>query len=297
MVVGGFLFVEDETGTAKIAKTSASELVDLVHPEPLCKSPPDVPGYPHGIAEGQMAYFQSKVLYCSTGCHSLEPLAEEWTQFVAGNAFYRRSAASSLIGDVWLISGGYNNKNVIQASSDYWDGSQFHSGPVIPEPMAYHCQVTISETKVFFSRICYTTDFDIGPTFMLDWINKGWETLASQPDTKRFKRFGDCGKYLTPEGKVEIVSVGDGISDIYNVENNEWREGPKYAPFISQVTTVQFEGTFWVLGGMYVGQEASDVFMVYESDAVGFKVLPQKLAVARSRISTVIVPRDFCQQP
>ncbi len=291
MAVGGYVFLEDKSNTIKIAK---SELVDLVHAEPICKSPPDVP-YPHGVSDGQLTYFQGKVLFCSTGCYSLDPGADEWMEFADSDTFNRVSAASSLIGGVWLISGGYNNG--LQASSFYWDGSLFRSGPDLPVPMGYHCQVTVSETEVFFSRISFITGVDVGPTYKLDWTSGGWTTLTSLPDTARGKRFGDCGKYITPDGKVEIVSVGDGKSDIYSVESDEWRQGPDYTPYISQVSTVQVGSTFWVVGGKYDSsvQSVSDVLMEYESDVGGFNLLPQKLKVARSRFSALIVPGDFCQ--
>ncbi len=302
MAVGGLVYVEDEAGIVQQDSTADTELVDVAHPEPHCKSPPNVP-FPNGVLDGQITYFQGKVLFCSAGCYSLEPGAEEWTEFANKSSFTRVSAASSLIGNVWLISGGYTHGLQFQESSSYWDGSRFHIGPDIPELMAYHCQVTISETEVFFSRISKIpkrSDLDIGATFVLDWTSQEWKNLTQPETVVRVKNFGDCGKYVTSDGKIEIVSVGDGKSDIYSVDKKEWRHGPDYTPYTSQVSTVQVEGTFWVIGGKHHSDESvSDIIMKYElgPEDMEFKTLPQKLEVARSRFAALTVPKDFCRLP
>ncbi len=195
------------------SKTASVEVLDLQKTDSACGPIPE-----HGstFTEGSLGYFDGKVLYCSYKCHYYVPGATEWVKVDTSNDMSRQrfASASSVIQGVWLISGGTTSGTTTD-TPEYWDGTQFHPGPDMPHPMDRHCQVTISDSLVFFFTPKVDASDPVGRTFFLNWNDKSWETLDA--GTRTGNR-GTCGKVKTSANDWEIVVADKGTSSIFNLQ-------------------------------------------------------------------------------
>ncbi len=195
-------------------KTETAEIIDITNTNE-CGS---IPSLSVAVSDGTMAFYNGKVMYCSSKCHSYKPGDESWTELPNDvMSTFRRAAASSIIQDVWLISGGQVGR-IDVSSTEYWDGVELRNGPDMPQTMDYHCQVTISKSEVFFHSTGIDPDDMLGRTFLLDWDQKTWTTL--DPGT-RTATFGTCGMVKTSDSGFEIVVADRGQSSIINLQTRQ----------------------------------------------------------------------------
>ena len=73
-----------------------------------------------------------------------------------------------------------------------------------------------------------------------------------------------CGRVINPRTRKEEVVVSAGYSsgatlstEIYNVENDTWREGPHLPQALYNLASLPYEDTFLILGG-YDGSACFD---------------------------------------
>ncbi len=206
MVLGGFYDGESITGT--------SEILDLSKADSGCGVIPENPHH-GGVFEGTIGYYGGKVLYCSYNCHEYQPGYSEWKAMSDSISRQRFAGASSVIQGVWLVSGG-TTSGVTTNTTEYWDGALFHPGPDMPQPMNRHCQVTISESRVFFHTPYVDASDPIGRTFFLNWNDKSWERLDSGT---MYTLYGTCGMVKTSTNGWEIVVTDIGTSSIFNLQS------------------------------------------------------------------------------
>ncbi len=198
LVLGGYY-----TGNNK---TNSAEVIDLSQKDSDCAELPD---HPQSVSDGTMTHYKGKVLYCKKQhCHSYAPGASEWIPLSDSMSENRPSPASSLIQDVWLITGGLGTI----VSTEYWDGTEFHDGPELPRGMGRHCQVTISDSEIFFHS---PSSDGKSRTFLLDWNDKTWTTLD---DGINAWYFLTCGQIKSKEKGLEVVVSSRGATNIFNIQ-------------------------------------------------------------------------------
>ncbi len=207
MVLGGKLLNGGE-------KTNNTEILDLSKANNSCNEPAEFPKV-DGVEETTLGYYQGKVLYCSYLCHIYEPATNEWVATSDRISRQRYGSASSVIQGVWLISGGAT-VGVKTNTTEYWDGTEFHAGPDMPQPMNLHCQVTVSDNEVFIHTPSIDPNDPVGRTFLLDWNERKWTTLEA--GTRTDNR-GTCGKVKSSDNGWEIVVANRGTSSIFNLQS------------------------------------------------------------------------------
>ncbi len=190
--------------------TNIAEVIDLSQADSGCAELPD---HPRNMSDGTLAYYKGKVLHCNNQhCHTYEPGASEWTPLSDSMSENRPGPASSVIQDVWLITGGSSST----VSTEYWDGTKFHDGPDLPRGMSLHCQVTISDSEIFFLAPWVKDMVDpTNRTFLLDWNDKTWTMLNNGENLWKFMT---CGQVKSVSDGWEIVVVGSGVSSIFNIQ-------------------------------------------------------------------------------
>ncbi len=202
LVLGGFYTGND--------KTSSAEVIDIFKTDSGCTQLPD---HPLIMSDGTMGYYNEKVLHCNNQhCHSYAPGASEWTPLPDSMSEQRYSPASSVIQDVWLVTGGSDSTT----STEYWDGTQFHDGPEMPRGMGLHCQVTISDSEVFFLAPWVMNDDPRTRTFLLDWNDKTWTTLD---DGENSWQFLTCGQFKSNDNGWEILVTSRSATSIFNIQS------------------------------------------------------------------------------
>ncbi len=95
-------------------------------------------------------------LYAEYDCYDYDPSSGTWNSIPQLNSA-KDQARSSIIDGTYLVSGDYDNYQ-----TEMWTGSEFVSGPDLPEVMYAHCQVTINATHVFF------VDYEDKTAYLLD---------------------------------------------------------------------------------------------------------------------------------
>ncbi len=107
------------------------------------------------------------------------------------------------------------------------------------------------------------------------------------------RTYPSCGMIQSEDSGPEVVLLGLGTSEIFNLEDREWRTGPTVESF-DTAGAAQYGDTFIVAGGK------SNSFIrdsIFEFDLDGYQLVerPQKLSRARNEPGLVMVPSDFVQ--
>ncbi len=150
--------------------------------------------------------------------------------------------------------------------------------------MIAHCQLTVNSTHVFF--------MDSYHAYMLEYQTETWTELDS-PFTSRI--YPSCGLINSPENGLEVVTAGYGTSEIYNVNDDLWRDGPEETPYFYVAGFAQLEDTFVVVGGHGPDEwEYLDSVYVFDNVDYEWDLLDQRLAIPRSDYPGVVaVTEDF----
>ncbi len=216
-------------------------------------------------------------------CYDYNPATNPWvTSASLINA--RSYPRSSFIDGVWLVSGDdYVNSDDVPLTTEMWTGTGFEPGPTLPVEMSYHCQLTINSTHVFFADT-YST----GTAFLLDWNQQKWIEL---PPT-RIRNYMSCGLINNPENGIEAVIVEDGVTDIFNFRDEEWKTGPTVESF-DLAGYAQIGDTFVVVGGNGYGVALDTI---YKFDNINYEwiLMSQRLQVPRDIYPGVVaVPDEY----
>ncbi len=103
-----------------------------------------------------------------------------------------------------------------------------------------------------------------------------------------------CGLINNPENGIEVVIVEDGVTEIFNFGNGEWKTGPMVEHFY-YAGYAQIGDTFVVVGG-YSLDESDYSDRIYKFDHINYEwiMMSQRLQVSRSYYPGVFaVPDEF----
>ncbi len=212
-------------------------------------------------------------------CHDYSPESESWSE--EPDMIYERVyPRSSIIQGQWLISG--DNQSPANEETEIWNGSEFEAGPVLPAPMYHPCQLTLNDTHIFIADMEHHDGF-----YILDWQTGEW---SEKMDMDRTRTWPACGVVKSAANGVEVVIVGEGTSDILNLESMAWREGPGL-PYAFDYGYNQVGDTFVLVGG-YDGNYLDAVY-VFDNDSYQFVQLEQTLKTSRYLPAVVAIPDSF----
>ncbi len=185
-------------GSNSEGELSDVEVIDLENPYSTCSLIPDYPNDDGGMVVG---FFNWTIKACGNiddidSCYDYDPSTNSWTTS-ASLLYPRRVPKASFIDGTWLVSGDDDDPS--NGITDMWNGNGFIQGPSLPEPMAYHCQLTVNSSHVFFAN---PSD---GATFLLNWETQNWSVLPFMSYTRTYP---SCGMIQNPENGLEAVMVG-----------------------------------------------------------------------------------------
>jgi len=134
MIIGGF----DNDGSPTLSSTA--EVYNLETGEGCIVS-----NYPFEVNFATGAFVNGSPVVCggywsTSECYSYNTDFDRWDRF-PGMTIGRHSHMSSILPDgKWMITGGKADLRSGK-SSDIFDGEEFSTGPVLPDPFYGHCQV------------------------------------------------------------------------------------------------------------------------------------------------------------
>ncbi len=262
---------------------SSVEVIDLENPTNACNLIAD---YPVEYAGMTVGLFDGLIKSCGSGvdtddCYDYNPATNSWITS-ASLIDARNTPRSSFIDGIWLISG--DDESDTELTTEMWTGTGFEPGPSLPIEMYVPCQLTINSTHVFFADTWST-----GNAYLLDWYEQNWIQLP--PMTVR--GYMSCGLINNPENGIEVVIVEDGVTEIFNFREEEWKTGPAVEVF-DLAGYAQIGDTFVVVGGRNDAGDAIDP--IYKFDNVNYEwiLMSQRLQVPRTYYPGVVaVPDEF----
>ncbi len=283
VAIGGYVL--DQASPSGV--TDTAETIDL---ENISFCGP-IPDYPLGPMEGATAaLIDGKLKVCGgwieelgyvSDCYDYDFNAKTWD--VARSMLAdRREAAASLTSHGWLISGGQSESN----TTELWDGQEFVPGPNMPEEMSGHCQVTVNATHLFFA----ISNSNTARNYMLNFDSQEWIRVE---DAQVSRSYPACG--LVPNrdtANPEVVVVGNGGSEVFNVASMTWREGPDFQPVGSRHASAQLDDTFALVGGTN-NTAYLDTVYTFDPDTYDFALNKQRLALARLSATVAAVPDEL----
>ncbi len=247
--------------------------------EPLADYPLDIQfmtvGLVHGVIKSCGGYpgFNG---FTMDECYDYNDYNDEW-ESSPNMTEDRENPKSSLIkdGDLWLISGGSGGGNL----TEVWNGEEFVRGPTMPEYMYGHCQLTINSSHIFFA------DCEDRLTYLLDWDTQKWTQLESM---KEFRdNYCGCGLIYNDIMGQEVVVAGYGTSEIFNLNDMSWRDGPEL-PYGRGYASAQLANTFALVGGYE--EDYLDKIYLFHQDNYEFVTKTQRLEHPRRYAGSVAVP-------
>ncbi len=263
------------------------EVIDLENTSNTCNLINDYPVEDSGMAVGLIDGLIKSCgsTFDTSDCYDYNPATNSWMATPSlTNA--RDDPRSSFIDGIWLVSGDGTGSSDVPLTTEMWTGTGFEPGPSLPIEMYYPCQLTINSTHVFF-----VDTYDTRNAFLLDWPKQTWTELPR----KRFDNFlMSCGLINNPENGIEAVVVEQGVTEIFNFRDEEWRTGPT-VEYFQEAGSAQIGETFVVVGG-YSLDEQSPMDKIYKFDHINYEwiLMSQRLQVPRSHTPGVIaVPDDF----
>ncbi len=276
IVIGGFNYVN--------GYLSSVEVIDLENPSNTCNMIADYPMVDTGMTVGLI---DSLIKSCGNHydtdvCYDYNPVTNSWitSASLINQRYYPKS---SFIDGVWLVSGDGTPSDT-SLTTEMWTGTGFEPGPTLPIPMYIPCQLTINSTHVFFADTV-----DTGNAFLLDWNEETWTFL---PPMTVNRYYMSCGLINNPENGIEAVIVQDGVTEIFNFRDEEWKTGPTVESFVF-AGYAQLGDTFVVVGGH---DDSGPLNTIYKFDHINYNwiLMSQQLRLPRDEYPGVVaVPDDF----
>ncbi len=266
---------------------SSVEVIDLENPSTTCNKIADYPVEDTGMTVG---FIDGLIKSCgglieTDDCYDYNPATNSWITS-ASMIHERDKPRSSFIDDIWLVSGDVLHSDDVPRTTEMWTGTGFESGPTLPIPMRYHCQLSINSTHVFFADTHYT-----GNAFLLDWYQQTWTVM---PPMTVEREFMSCGLINNPENGIEAVIVERGVTEIFNFRDEKWKTGPTVESF-DEASYAQIGDTFVVVGGYsYDESDFSDKIYKFDNNNYEWILMSQRLQVPRDYYPGVVaVPDEF----
>ncbi len=261
-------------------------MIDLENPSNTCNLIADYPVEYTGMTIGLI---DGLIKSCGGDqdtdyCYDYNPATKSWITS-ASLINERMRPRSSFIDGVWLVSGDSTlDIDDVPLTTEMWTGTGFEPGPLLPIPMFVPCQLTINSTHVFFADTRGT-----GKAYLLDWYKQIWTEL---PPMTVLRVYMSCGLINNPENGMEVVIVENGVTEIFNFDDGEWRTVPATVESFNESSYVQVGDTFVVVGGDNNTLEAIDT--IYKFDHINYEwiLMSQRLQVPRDAYPGVVAVPD-----
>jgi len=261
------------------------EVINLAADNKQC---PSLPDYPVPVAYHTTAFYQGAVVSCGgyngerlDQCYELGPDLREWVELLSLPTSQNDEMKSSVIDGKWVISGGDTDPTSLVV----FDGI-FTPSPSMPFEKKNHCQLTLNSTHIFFTA----GEGDTLATFMLDWPTQEWIVLDDIPSGSMSEPA--CGFVKTPLGQ-EVVLASDTRSFIFSLDDMQWREGPLLPEDLDNLTNVQLNNYFLVVGGLNRGNYEEDTIYRFDPNSYTWLREVPMMAIPRKHTGAVAVPDDF----
>jgi len=269
--------------------------VELVDPYSTFQNdtkPPNYPEMAYGLS-GAGTLFCGGFVYGSgdtNKCYRLDD--NSWVEKDRLIKPRRHSVLLLLQNDSYWDIGGTGEKESPKTSEFKSDTDHpFTLSASLPEPMYYHCAVTMNDTHIFVAGNHYDTK-----TAYIVNIRDDPFVFHSIPLMPNQRYGAGCGslvdrsfRYSNKEETFLIVAGGRGkdhetltTSSIYSMTLNMWMEGPTlprgfaYGGYV----TDNHYNSFLLVGGMDGNSVKGDI-MAYQEDTNTFEILPGKLKIPR----------------
>ena len=195
-----------------------------------------------------------------------------------------------------MAGGVYADENV----ESTLDGSAFQPLTPYPYPVQYHCLVSLDDNTLMSigGSIDGYGDTTTDKAYIYKTSTNNWTEVAS---LKIGRGDHSCGVIDGIDGKEVVVVSGyndtSGPTDsveIYSVSDNTWRDGTPFPRSIDGAASVQFNGTFMVVGGYIYSEDLyDDRIYEYEPASETWRHLPVTLKGGNRYHTAFMVPKSI----
>ena len=267
------------------------EVVDLSGEFKTCDS---ISNYP--VEYGSVGTFlasEGYVLVCggfsTNECYFYNTTLDIWVQ-TASMAHVRESAAATLLTPTqWWITGGTSSAITTEVYTSFQGLANFVN---LPAPRTLHNIINIDEKNVMLLGNVEATN----EVFMFDLTTNLWTEL---PPLLQARDQVQAGLVTKSDGQKEIIVAGGQLpsssdSFIFNLETQEWREGPNLPYPLYSAASVPYGDTVLFVGGARGDfTNLTSTMMKYDQENEAFVILDEKMANARMLFSAFFVPDNY----
>ena len=224
--------------------------------------------------------------------------AEDDSWYATGDMIDERENAGYTFNNAMglVMAGGQGPGNAGMNVESTNDGSKFQPLTPLPNTNYYHCLVSIDDSTL----VSIGGDIAGRKVYIYRSSTNNWFEVASLSISRRGH---SCGVVDGPDGK-EVVVVGGAVGgdefdrtdrvEIYSVSKGTWTEGTPFPHTIDDAASVQFNGTFMVVGG-YVEEQGDTDNRIYEyvPSTRTWRLLPVTLKRSYQYHTAFMVPESI----
>ena len=225
--------------------------------------------------------------------------AEDDSWFASGDMIDERENSGFAYNNVMglVMAGGQGPGDAGESVESTVDGSTFQPLTQMPVTNYYHCLVSVDDDTL----LSIGGEIAADKAYIYRTSSNSWTEVASMSLSRRGH---SCGVVDGSDGKKEVIVVGGAIGgdefnrtdsvEIYSISDNTWREGTPFPHTIDDAASVQFNGTFLVVGG-YVAEESDTDDRIYEyaTSTETWRLLPVTLNRTYQYHTAFMVPKSI----
>ena len=268
----------------------SAEIVDLSGTNRIC---PEVTDYPLNYAMFG-TYIAGSAITCggssptdkNQNCYEYNPDDNEWVNFTNMTAGRYDSGTAFLNDTTWWVTGGGGSTQ--RLTTELYDvGSRSFSRYVdLPVSRWLHDIVVMDIDRIMLLG----SETPTRDTYI---FNKTSEEWTAGPQTSREHDDAFAGKVTYPNGTSAIIiagGTGDDISDILNLDTEQWTLGPNLPYATDEGCTAEKGDTLLLIGG---SGSNLDSILSYDLENNAWEILSAKLEIEKNRCASFLVPDDF----
>ena len=147
--------------------------------------------------------------------------------------------------------------------------------------------VRVDERRIFVLPNGYVSG-NVSKSYIFDQVDETWSLLPDMPYPMFYTTVG-----LVNGHDVVVVGGRNRESYIFDLNTNLWRQGPDLPSGRKMGAGVQYQNSFFFVGGKNGHSQKTDTIFWLNPDDYKFETLPQRLPLPLVDAAAFLIPDDF----
>ena len=280
-----------------VGKGKAVEIISLNNPNKVCAKPSNITE--DDIKMG--TYIDGRAIMCNYQCYAYDKDERSWSELAKfhepSDAIRNFNGININSNDWWILYGHDQKTKIYDATlNTFYDSFQ------LPKKSQFYDRRIL--TPVNYSTIFIVREHGYGRrTYFYNHLQN---EFSNGPELK-FERAGQVsGMFVDEYGDKFLIVAGGKVyvdgeflhsksTEILDLQNPvEWKTGPELPFTVYHASSIQYEDSFLVVGGIDESRKALSSIIKYDVGNEEFVKMPQEMKTPRSDAAAFLIPDDYC---